>query len=55
MLAIFTTNPGLCTEFVGHEDEPRCMLVCPADCFIPDRDRRGSQDELFAKYQSMHG
>ena len=52
---IFTINPELSTEFVGHEDEPQCMLVCPADCIIPDPDRRETQDELLAKCQSMHG
>lgn len=52
---IFTINPKLCTEFVGHEHEPQCMLVCPADCIIPDPDHRKSQGELLAKYQSMHG
>jgi ferredoxin len=52
---IFVINPELCTECVGHEDEPQCMLVCPADCIIPNPDHLESQDELLAKYQSMHG
>ncbi|MDP6573863.1 MAG: YfhL family 4Fe-4S dicluster ferredoxin [Rhodospirillales bacterium] len=52
---IFVIDSELCTECVGHEDEPQCMLVCPADCIIPDPAHPETQDELLAKYQSMHG
>ena len=44
-----------CTECVGAEDEPQCMLVCPADCIVPNPDFKESPDELMAKYESLHG
>ena len=31
------------------------MLVCPADCIVPNPDFVESKDELLAKYQSLHG
>ena len=24
--------PDLCTECVGHHDEPQCVVVCPVEC-----------------------
>ena len=45
-------TPMLC---VGAEDEPQCMLVCPADCIVPNPDFVESKEELLAKYQSLHG
>ena len=32
---IYVINSLTCTECVGAEDDPQCMLVCPADCIIP--------------------
>ena len=45
----------LCTECVGAEDEPQCMLVCPADCIVEDPDFRESKQELLEKYEGLHG
>jgi len=45
----------LCTECVGAEDEPQCMLVCPADCIVEDPDFRESKEELLEKYKGIHG
>ncbi len=45
----------LCTECVGAHDEPQCMLVCPADCIVPNPDFQESPEELMAKYESLHG
>jgi hypothetical protein len=30
------------------------MLVCPADCIVPDPAHAETKDQLLAKYQSMH-
>jgi len=29
---IYVIDPNLCTECVGHYDEPQCQQVCPVDC-----------------------
>jgi ferredoxin len=36
--AIYEINPDLCTECVGHFDEPQCVVFCPLgdECIEPD-------------------
>ena len=51
----YVIDPLLCTECVGAEDEPQCMLVCPADCIVDDPDFRESKQELLEKYEGLHG
>ncbi|MCW8836199.1 MAG: YfhL family 4Fe-4S dicluster ferredoxin [Rhodospirillales bacterium] len=51
---IYEIDTDRCTECVGAEDEPQCVLVCPADCIIPDPDNEESQEELQAKYEKLH-
>lgn len=29
---IYEINPDLCTECVGHFDEPQCQVFCPVEC-----------------------
>ena len=48
---IYVINPSLCTECVGHYDEPQCQQVCPVDCIPLDENHVESKDELMAKYQ----
>jgi hypothetical protein len=31
------------------------MLVCPADCIVPNPDFQESPEELMAKYEQLHG
>ncbi|MCG6886411.1 MAG: YfhL family 4Fe-4S dicluster ferredoxin [Proteobacteria bacterium] len=47
---IYEINPDLCTECVGHFDEPQCIEVCPVDCIIPNPEHEESKDELLKKY-----
>ncbi|MDW7748884.1 YfhL family 4Fe-4S dicluster ferredoxin [Halomonas sp.] len=47
---IYVIDPGLCTECVGHYDEPQCQQVCPVDCIPLDPAHKESRDELMAKY-----
>lgn len=47
---IYEIDPDLCTECVGHYDEPQCQQVCPVDCIPKDPDNVESQDELMEKY-----
>ena len=34
---IYVINPDLCTECVGHFDEPQCVVICPVDVMSPAR------------------
>ncbi|MGY0218208.1 YfhL family 4Fe-4S dicluster ferredoxin [Endozoicomonadaceae bacterium StTr2] len=52
---IYEIEPDLCTECVGHYDEPQCQQVCPVDCIPNDPDRVESKDELMEKYQIITG
>jgi ferredoxin len=47
---IYVIDPALCTECVGHFDQPQCQLVCPVDCIPLDPDHQESREELQAKY-----
>ena len=46
---IYEIDPNLCTECVGHFDEPQCALLCPVDCIPLDPDHVESQTELQQK------
>jgi len=52
---IYEINPDLCTECVGHFDEPQCQLVCPVDCIPLDPNCPESGDELMDKYKALTG
>lgn len=47
---IYVINPNLCTECVGHFDEPQCVAICPVDCIPKDPNHAESYDMLFAKF-----
>lgn len=50
---IFVIDPNLCTECVGHFDEPQCQQVCPVDCIPKDPNHVESHDDLMAKYERI--
>ncbi|WP_019625233.1 YfhL family 4Fe-4S dicluster ferredoxin [Thioalkalivibrio sp. ALJT] len=50
---IYEIDPNLCTECVGHFDEPQCQQVCPVDCIPLDPDHEESRDQLMAKYEAL--
>lgn len=50
---IYEINPDLCTECVGHFDEPQCIEVCPVDCILKDPDHEETPDQLQAKYELL--
>ncbi len=52
---IYEIDPTLCTECVGHYDEPQCQMVCPVDCIPKDADNQESHQELMEKYQIITG
>jgi len=51
---IYEIDADRCTECVGAEDEPQCVLVCPADCIINDPDHEETKEQLQAKYEGLH-
>ncbi|WP_106476105.1 YfhL family 4Fe-4S dicluster ferredoxin [Phytohalomonas tamaricis] len=48
---IYVIDPHLCTECVGHYDEPQCQQVCPVDCIPLDPGHEESRDQLMEKYK----
>ncbi|MDX8388430.1 MAG: YfhL family 4Fe-4S dicluster ferredoxin [Ghiorsea sp.] len=52
---IFEIDSKLCTECVGHFDEPQCVMICPVDCIPKDPDNEESKDELKEKYTALTG
>ncbi len=50
---IYVIDPALCTECVGHHDEPQCVIVCPVECIEPDPLHVESEAELRAKLQRL--
>jgi len=50
---IYEIDPALCTECVGHFDEPQCVEVCPVDCIPKDPDNEESEDQLQGKYELL--
>ncbi|MFP4251072.1 MAG: YfhL family 4Fe-4S dicluster ferredoxin [Guyparkeria sp.] len=52
---IYEIEPNLCTECVGHYDEPQCVEVCPVDCIITDPDNEETEDQLMGKYHQLTG
>jgi len=52
---IFEIDPDLCTECVGHFDEPQCQLVCPVDCIPLNPERVESAEQLQDKYVRLTG
>jgi len=52
---IYEIDPSLCTECVGHYDEPQCIEVCPVDCILKDPENPESEGELKLKYEQLTG
>lgn len=50
---IYEINPNLCTECVGHFDEPQCVVVCPVDCIPLNPDMVETQEQLIQKYHTI--
>lgn len=50
---IYLIEPDLCTECIGHYDEPACVSVCPVDAITPDSDNVESLEELRYNYKKL--
>lgn len=49
----YVIDPALCTECVGHHDEPQCMVVCPVECILVDADHSETHAQLELKYHQL--
>lgn len=47
---IYEIDPALCTECVGHFDEPQCVALCPVACIPVNPDHVETPEQLQAKY-----
>ncbi len=52
---IYVIDPDLCTECVGHFDEPQCVVICPIDCIPQDPNHVETESDLLAKYKRITG
>lgn len=52
---VYVIDPALCTECVGHFDEPQCVMVCPVECIDPDPEHPESEPQLLAKLLRLQG
>ena len=50
---IFEIDPELCTECVGHFDEPQCVEICPVECIPKDESYLETPEELLEKYKKL--
>ncbi len=51
--AIFEINPSLCTECVGHFNEPQCVAVCPVSCIPLNPEYLETKEQLMDKYMKL--
>lgn len=52
---IYVIDPLLCTECVGHHDEPQCLALCPVESIEKDDAYPEQHSQLIAKYQRLTG
>ncbi len=50
---IYEINPELCTQCLGHYDEPQCQIVCPVACIELDKNMVESDEQLLDKYKKI--
>lgn len=50
---IYEIDSSLCTECVGHYDEPQCVSVCPIDCIPMNPNVIETKEELLAKFRKI--
>ena len=52
---IYVIDPKLCTECVGHFEEPQCVVVCPVECIDKDPEFPEDEPQLLAKLLKLQG
>ena len=51
---IYEIDSTLCTECIGHYEEPTCITVCPIDCIIVDPKHLESEEQLMERFVLIH-
>ncbi|MDA3915260.1 YfhL family 4Fe-4S dicluster ferredoxin [Oleiagrimonas sp.] len=49
----YQIDPDLCTECVGHFEEPQCVEVCPVECIPHDPEHPETHEQLQLKYAAL--
>ena len=52
---IYQIDPNLCTQCVGHYDEPQCVQVCPVECIPVHPGHVETREQLMTKYLRLQG
>lgn len=52
---IYQIDPTLCTECIGHFNEPQCVAVCPVACIPKDPAHAETEEQLMEKYRKLTG
>ncbi len=50
---IYEIDPELCTQCIGHYDEPQCQIVCPVACIEIDTANPENEVQLMEKYHKI--
>ena len=50
---VYVIDPALCTECIGHYDEPQCVVVCPVECIENDPAHVETELDLLAKLRRL--
>ena len=50
---IYEINPELCTQCLGHYNEPQCQIVCPVGCIEIDAKNPETDEQLLEKYRKI--
>ena len=50
---IFIIDKDLCTECVGHYEQPACVEICPIDCIKKDPKHPETKDQLHQKFLKL--
>ena len=50
---IYEIDPNLCTECVGHFEQPQCVEVCPIDCIPKDDEFKETHEQLYKKFLKL--
>ena len=53
--SVYEIDPELCTECIGHYDNPTCVSVCPINCIIVDPEHTETTEELAEKFVGLYG
>jgi ferredoxin len=53
--SIYVISAERCTECVPTHETQQCVVICPANCCVPDPNHKETREQLEAKYQALQG